>query len=453
MLDVLLISPNTETFPDPVFPIGTAYVASSLKKNGISCKVLDLSYENEDSLIEVIGSFHPKIIGISMRNVDNVTYPGSVSYVEIYRELIKLVRKNSDAYIVLGGSGFTLLGAPLLNYLDADFGIIGEGEESFPRLVTDLLLKGNKPNLRLLTPGVPSESFSSITPLREDYLLDFYINAGGMVNLQTKRGCPFGCIYCSYPAIEGKRVRSRPISHIISEIKTLRERGYKEIFFVDSVINHPIDYFRKFLYSLKKAKLDISWTAYASPFGLDQDLLLLAKDTGCIGLEFGTDSMCEDILKSLKKPFSFFDVEQVSHLCHKVELPFCHSLLLGGPGETERSIKETFSRLKELAPTASVIMTGIRIYPNTHLYKLALAEGIIKISDPLITPVFYISREVRDSILHIVEDIPKEPVWIAPTKVSPLGRAMMNRLRKKGLKGPLWIHLGKVYLKKVKEDA
>ena len=139
-MNVLLISPNPEMLPDPVFPIGAAYIAAALKAAGIGVRCLDLCFEEDIAgiLKREVQAYPPDIIALSLRNVDNVSYPHAVSYLLFYKEVIDLLRRFSRAPLVLGGSGFTLLPETLLNYFKADYGIAGEGETALVRLIRHL---------------------------------------------------------------------------------------------------------------------------------------------------------------------------------------------------------------------------------------------------------------------------------------------------------------------------
>ena len=129
MMRVLLISPNVEFLPDPIFPLGLAYIAAALKRRGIDHRVLDLCFvtDVEDALSAEIASYRPDLTGPSLRNLDNVSYPQYTSYLPFYREVIDIIRRHSDSRIVLGGSAFSLMPHEIFACLDADFGIVGEG--------------------------------------------------------------------------------------------------------------------------------------------------------------------------------------------------------------------------------------------------------------------------------------------------------------------------------------
>ncbi len=137
---VLLISPNIEMLPDPVAPLGLAFLSSALKSAGHEVRCLDLCFEEniEQALEKAVSGFSPEAIGLSLRNIDNVAYPESVSYLPFFKKVVERCRLFSSSPVFLGGSGFTLMPEAILNFLEADGGIAGEGEEAFPRVLGGL---------------------------------------------------------------------------------------------------------------------------------------------------------------------------------------------------------------------------------------------------------------------------------------------------------------------------
>ena len=119
-MKVLLVSPNIEVLPDPVFPLGLAYIASALQQHGILYQILDLCFidDYEKALNEAIDSFEPELVGLSLRNVDNVSYPLYTSYLAFYKQVIHVIRQRSQIPIVAGGSAFALMPESILAYLE-----------------------------------------------------------------------------------------------------------------------------------------------------------------------------------------------------------------------------------------------------------------------------------------------------------------------------------------------
>lgn len=442
---VLLVSPNREHVPDPVFPIGLAYIASAVMKHGHEVRTADLCFCNDiDRCIkETISSFSPEVIGISLRNIDDVSYPKKHSYLHEYVEAVDTVRKYSDAPVVLGGSGFTIMPELFMKHLKADFGITGEGEESFPELLRKLSAGGRAAQSMPAVCSSPGriQAVDDIVPDRTLFDSNAYYSLGGMLNIQTKRGCPFNCIYCTYPNIEGKKVRMRSPASVADELEQLTSMtGIVHFFIVDSIFNHPVEHAEAVCTEIIHRGLQIKWSCYANPACMTERLAGLMAKAGCTGVEFGTDSLVDDILNSLGKNFTFTDVKKASSYCREHGIKFCHFIFAGSPGDNEETVKNTMERLEEINPDAAVIMAGIRIFPGTRLAEMARHD--LGISDIGLEPVFYISKNTPDTN-SIAETVSGKRHWVMPGYEINLYPKLQKKLRQKGIKGALWEELSK----------
>jgi radical SAM superfamily enzyme YgiQ (UPF0313 family) len=445
-MDILLISANREMSPYPVFPIGLAYLAGPLKKEGHRLKALDLCFavDPESELRDVLAKFDPDAIVLSIRNIDNVTYPSSRSYLAEIKAVVELCR--GTAPVILGGSGFSLMPVELLSLLDGDYGVIGEGEEVLTDLVASLA-RGDDP---ASIPGVLTRGatdFKTALPIEQIgrperglFQVDRYNREGGMANLQTKRGCPFACIYCTYPVLEGRRMRLRPTGDIVAEIRELVElHGVDYIYFVDDIFNYPPEFAEELCRAMSAANLRVNWSAFINPRFITPELVELMVEAGCDAFEFGTDSGSPLMLQNLGKSFGVEEIRTASRLCNRHGVDFAHYILFGGPGETEETVLESFALMDEVAPTAVIGMTGIRIYPNTPLYRRALEEGMITAETNLLEPVFYISENVRNNLCDIVTgEALQRKNWVVPGLEINMSDAMLAAIRHFKVRGPLW---------------
>src|SRR5689334_482149 len=128
-MKVLVISANRERDAYPVFPIGRACLAGPLLKAGHSLSVLDLCFQVDPqvALVATLAEQGPEVVVISLRNLDNVTWPGSRSYLDGLRSIVSLCK--GRAITIVGGSGFSLMPVQILEAVGADYGVAGEGEE------------------------------------------------------------------------------------------------------------------------------------------------------------------------------------------------------------------------------------------------------------------------------------------------------------------------------------
>lgn len=461
-MKILLISVNRERMPAPVFPLGLASIAGALTREGYVIEALDLCFscDVKTDLKEALNRFQPGLVGFSLRNLDNLTYPASISYLQEVEEVITTCRQCSSAKLAIGGSGFSLAPLELLQHLDVDFGIVGEGEEVFLQLIHSLdggLPISPSPHLLIKRgPSSPIINGAKVaqlsTPDRTFFDPWRYLEEGGMLNLQTKRGCPFSCIYCTYPLLEGKKVRTRGIDDVVGELRDLvEEQNADYIYFVDDIFNYPPPYAESLCREMVRKKVTVNWSAFVHPGFLGEDLLKWMKEAGCTGIELGTDSGSPAMLENYGKSFTVEEVARASQLCSKLNVNHCHYLLFGGPGENEKTIDESFGLMDQLDPTAVIAMLGIRIYPGTELEQISLSQGILQKETNLIYPHFYISPGLKGRLEEIVREKAMERrQWVVPGLEINITQNLMEQIRKFRIRGPLWELVGRMKRPRVK---
>lgn len=447
-MKVLLISANKFQAPYPVYPLGLDYVLAALTPRH-RVKIIDMNMvEQLHDLPAEIEAFAPDIIGISIRNIDNTDTTDSLGFLSDYKQLMRTIRKSSEARIVLGGAGFSIFPRQAMDALGADFGIIGEGERM--ALVLEALENGDAVD-RL--PGViaqqgpqtfPDPWEGTFTPhFRADAEhLGYYLKKGGMLNLQTKRGCPFRCIYCTYPHIEGRRLRLIEPRQIARTAKRLEQAGAKYLFVSDSAFNADIRHSLAVADQFRQAGLGIPWGAFLAPMALPADYFKRLAEAGLTHIEFGTESLSNRILTTYGKPFDRSRVFTSHRAALDAGLHVAHYLLLGGPDETADTLDTTLRYVEELEKTVLFFFCGIRIYPHTRLYDRALADGQIDGNQDLLTPVFYHSDAIsRDEIIGTVEARSRNRInWVVGSGGEETAR-LLTRLYDRGYTGPLWEYL------------
>lgn len=448
---ILLISVNDETDPYPVAPLGVAYIAKAIKNKGHDVHILDLCFVEDDYLAigNLLKGFLPDIIGISIRNIDNLTYNKSIFYLPRIRDIVNFIKKHASIPIIVGGSGFSLFPEEVLRYLHLDIGIVGEGETAVA-LVVDAIENGSAiyhiPNLCYISDGKFKRNnicCDSILNTPERMLVDNkrYLERGGMANIQSKRGCPFKCTYCTYPNIEGNKLRLREPGLMVEELKEMRANyDIDYVFFVDDIFNFPEEHACAVCEEIIKNSLDIDWTCFATPKGMTPELAKLMKIAGCKGIEFGTDAGSEKTLKGLGKSFTLDDVAHATEYCKNIDLPNAHYVIIGGPEEDDSTLAETFTFFKENKPTAIIALIGVRIYPNTLIYHKAIEDCIIEENKNLLEPIFYITPHMNvDALfLKVSQYAAQSHNWIVPNLNLRCNTNMLARLRSMGKRGPLW---------------
>jgi radical SAM superfamily enzyme YgiQ (UPF0313 family) len=447
---LLFVSANRYANPYPVYPLGISYLYSYLSERlpHYRIRIFDFNIDTPESFRTTLEEFHPDYIGLSLRNVDDVNFYSQESFINGYKTIVDIVRDTTTAPLIIGGSAFSIYPRELFSFFNPDFGIHGEGEESLYNFL--LSSDRGKPDLSIdgLVYRINGEihvngrkHFIKTPDLDFDTgLLEFYWDKAGMVNVQTKRGCPYNCIYCTYPLIEGHNVRTLDPDKIVHTLRQLYEKHRIDyVFFTDSVFNISNTFNVELANKMIASKLPMHWGAYFSPHNLSLENLKLFAEAGLTHIEFGTESLSDSTLKKYGKHFDVDEVVRVSDYCNQVGIYFCHFMIIGGYGETEATINESFENSKRIENTVFFPFIGMRIYPGTVLHKIAIEQEVIHAEDKLLEPVYYIAPGINYDTLKQRAELTGRR-WVFPDEDVATA---MNRMRKRKRKGSLWHHLKK----------
>ena len=402
MARVLLISANTTEEPYPVYPLGMSMVAEAVRRCGHTAVEWDL-YSNDASLEKMkqtVRKEQPALIGLSLRNVDTVNYNKPTSYIPAYKEIVRELRAVSDAPVVLGGSAFTIFPDEIMEITGADYGIAGEGEQAICDLL-DQLESGWPPAEKIVRnkPALSGDRFSALN--RNDRLARFYLSKGGMLSVQTKRGCPHRCAYCSYPVLEGKRYRYRDAADVVDEIEML-VRKYKADYYsiTDSVFNDTRGKYLEIAEELVRRNIDTPWMCFLRPHDFKPEQVALLKRAGLRSIEWGTDCSTDETLRGMQKDFNWEQVVRSNNVFADAGISSGHFIIFGGPDETHETAEQGLKNIERLNNCVVFASIGVRIFPDTPIYNRSLAEGVISAEDDLTEPTFYFSKSIEISKLH-----------------------------------------------------
>jgi radical SAM superfamily enzyme YgiQ (UPF0313 family) len=443
---VLLVATNRMMTPFPVYPIGIDYVATALAGRH-EVRVLDLACDSaEDTLVAACRDFAPEIVGLSIRNVDSAETTNPEGFIPDIERVVALVRKACAARLVLGGPGFSIFPDALMKRLHADFGLMGEGER-LPRLL-DALDRGDMA-AALAVPGVLAGASHGEAPapwdgprargLSSPDTVSHYLRWGGMLNVQTKRGCPFLCSYCTYPAIEGRKLRLFDPEAVAQEWDTLVRAGAKFLFVTDAVFNSHMRHNLAVAGALTRRNLRVPWGAFFAPLRPPRDYYRKLRDAGLTHAEFGTESLSEGMLRRYRKPFTALHALAAHREARKAGLNVAHYILLGGPGETSETVTQTLDQCERIEDAAFFFFCGVRIYPSTPMHDVALGEGQVAPGDDLLTPRFYTPAGLSlDATAEMVATRARgRRHWVVGSGDDQMA-ATIKRMYQRGRIGPLW---------------
>jgi len=452
---VLLVYSNQTRDLILAAPIGLSYVASAARRAGHEVRFVDLltARDPQAALRAALLDFQPEVVGISVRNIDNIVCQRLHTHLGELAQFIAVIRAGSGRRlpIVLGGPAISILGTAALRHLDADYAVRGEGEITFPALLA-ALDSGRDPagiagvctrDSAALADGAPARLPVFSASGMQDWI-DWapYRRHGGTWAIQTKRGCPMPCNYCTYPDIEGHTFRRRAAEDVVDEIEAVQRSVAPRTFeFVDSTFNLPQTHALGICEEIIRRGLKVNLTTMGiNPSSVSPELFALMKRAGfnsmMITPEAGNDSM----LRNLDKGFDMQDVRRAARLARASGLHSTWFFMLGGPGETRATVDETLRFVKEELrhpKILSVFMTGIRMLPGTRLAQAHAAAGA-----DLAQPVFYFSQQVSEAwmLRRVNQTIRNQPnvVHAAEEGVSVIERSLHHALYWLGVAPPYW---------------
>ncbi|HUI67526.1 MAG TPA: radical SAM protein [Nitrospirota bacterium] len=411
-MKVLIIATNRSAFPEPVVPIGACMVAEAADRAGHTVRVLDLMFASNPlrSMESALRKTSWDIIGLSVRNIDNNDMREPAFYIADLLPLIEAVRRLTRAPIILGGASLMVMPEEILRVTGASCTVLNNGEVVFPLVLEKFSngeTLGNLPGVAYVENGVFRKNLSTSTEFSDEFMVpryhlwidvDSYRSRLSTVPLQTKVGCQFQCSYCTYRNIEGSSYRLSDPQRVVKAVERIVTSGLRDIEFVDSVFNAPYDHAMAVCEALARVRLPARFQSMnVTPLFVDDELLSVMEYAGFAGIGMTVESASDKVLRGLRKAFTSRHVYAAAETVRRHRLPCLWIFMLGGPGETEETVKETlrFAETQIRQQDAAFFAIGIRIYPGTELETTARKQGMLSASAAeMLSPVFYVSPEV-----------------------------------------------------------
>jgi len=420
---------NTNTMQPAIAPIGLDYIAGRALQAGIKVEIVDLCLAKDPAatLQDSFAGHNPELVGLSFRNVDDCFWPSCQWFVPRLAETIQSIRRLTAAPIVVGGVGFSIFAKQIVEHTGADFGVCGDGEQATVSLFNEL--QGNKhferiPGLvwrrdgtiRSNVPDWKNNKPLSLPTSRDAVDNVAYFKRGGQLGIETKRGCNRNCIYCADRLSKGTSNRTRSPAEVADEAESLLSQGIDVLHICDSEFNIPGQHAMAICEEFIRRGLGdrLRWYAYMAVVPFDAELAFAMRKAGCVGIDFTGDSASPAMLKTYRQPHTAENLASAVRLCRDNSITVMIDLLLGGPGETPQTAKQTIDFIKEINPDCAGAPLGVRIYPGTEMVNVVAAEGNIetnpnirrKYTGPidLFRPTFYISHLLGPNPARLIKD-------------------------------------------------
>jgi len=362
-------------------PLNLAYIAAIAEQHGHEVRIIDAEAENKSDreVIEETASFKPDIIGLTS------TTP---FFHTVERLAEGLEAKLPNIPKVIGGQHITVLKEKAFSR-HYKYGFIGEADNSWPEFlecfsrgksissVQGLLYRDGdevrftgKPPPVTDVDGIPFPS-RHLLPMNK-YFIGTMKGRKNFSPIMTIRGCPFKCIFCS-TQVFGKSLRKRSPQKVVEEIKSVIDTyGITHFIFLDDTLTLDRKHFNEICDLILENKLNITFEGSTRANLVDESLVAKMAKAGMIRISFGLESVNEGIRKIMRKEVPLESYSEANRLTNKYGIETLNSCMIGLPGETRETIKET---LKYLRKSREIKQANISIavpYPGTELYEMAI---------------------------------------------------------------------------------
>ncbi len=374
-----------------VFPLGIAYVSSSMKKAGFNVVTLNLNHREGD-VFEIIKST------MKDNNIHVVATGGLSPQFHLVKNVIESAKRvNSNITIVVGGGLISADPETAIEALElADFGVIGEGETTMCELASALENGGDfsKVDGLIFKDGSSYiktnrrkdiENIDTIPwPDYEGFDIEKYlevppahfagVSKSRMICMLGSRSCPFNCTFCCHTI--GKKYRRRSIDDFFAELDYLVSRyNIKYISMADELFVPDLGRAKEFCDRIKKYQ--ISWYADFRIDKIKPELLAILKDSGLDVMFFGLESADNRILKSMRKGITVEQIESVLKMVYESGIASYGCFIFGDVEETFETAHNTLKWWREHSQY-NIHLTLIKPFPGSYIYKYACQNGMIK---------------------------------------------------------------------------
>ncbi|MGQ9722111.1 MAG: B12-binding domain-containing radical SAM protein [Candidatus Jordarchaeum sp.] len=399
-------------------PLGLAYLASSLEREGVNVRILDAQALNLsfDEIEREIRDWKPEVVGATGAT------PACFDALRVLE-----IAKSYGAKTVLGGPHFSFTDVETLeNYPFVDFVVRGEGEETVVELISALERGGEVSEVLGLTyrdggtvrknqdrplikdiDSIPFPAFH-LLPMNR-YTFGGYHYA----TVMTSRGCPYNCVFCASSKLFGKRWRGRSPRNVVDELKHLAESyRVRNIEFLDDTFTLNQRRAEKICDEIINRRLDIVWNCSSRVNTISQSLLEKMKKAGCDSIYYGVESGSQEILGRMKKGTTLNQTIRAFKKTKRVGMEIIGSFIIGFPGETINTIKKTISFAKFLKPDYAQF-TICTPYPGTELFQIIENTDIMQLFTKdwskydALKPVFTINDDSYPSPSELIKWVKK----------------------------------------------
>ena len=381
----------------PYVPLGILYISSYLKQHGFNVELYDSTFKSfEDQKKKLLDS-KPEVIAV---------YCNLMTKLNVL-PLMKFIRQElPKSKIILGGPEPPFYSEEFLD-AGADIVVEGEGEVTMKELCEELSVEDYdlkkvkgiifKNGTGLITKTPPREKINNIDELpmpdRESVELNLYLNAWkkahgySSVSVNTMRGCPYTCRWCSH-SVYGTSYRRRSPEKTVEEISSIIKKYNSDmLWFVDDVFTISHKWLNKVNQLLKEQNIKIKFECISRSDRLDEETLKTLKEMGCFRLWIGAESGSQKVLDLMDRRVDAAKTREIIKLTRNYGIEAGTFIMLGYPGENKRDIHETVKHLKDSMPD---------IFLTTVAYPIKGTPFFQEVEENILTNLPWDKRTDRD---------------------------------------------------------
>ena len=378
------------------YPIFLSYATGLLEKAGHEVRLVDAVARNASLswVVKDIRQFNPDLIVIE------------TSFTSLQNDLNiadKIKEVYPEAKIAITGPPASVLLDKIFKHKSVDYVAYYEYEWTIAELACSLERDNNIENIKGLAyrreekyvknpprrlstrKDLDGLVFVSQIYARHLNIYDYYYSSAlyPEVQILAERGCPYRCTFCAWPqTFTGRLFRSRSVGNVIEELAWIKQNlnFVKEVIFEDDTFGVDKNWLHQFLTTLIKEKLDITWSCQTRA-NLDFRTLSLMRKAGCRLIIVGFESANQQILNNIRKGITVEQMRKFAKNVKKAGILLHTDFIIGLPGETKETIKQTFQFIKEIKPDILQVSVATP-FPGTEFYKWSRKNGYLVTDDP-----------------------------------------------------------------------
>lgn len=383
---MLLSLPGLEECDGNLFPLGIGYLVAAIKqRHQVQAYHFASMEQARREIGEQLQRFQPTMVGLTCSTFNR----GFV------KEIISLVKQaDSRIQIVVGGVHASFCYDHLLDHYHADFVVMGEGERTLAELCDIVEQHGDLTAVRglafkeggAIVVNQPREVLQHLDELEPpDFTYaESLIRSSGMGFVITSRGCPVRCTFCSTSSFWGQKVRMHTVKRVVDDMEALVERyNVRRIFFHDDTFNLGIPRVKELCAEIMRRGIRVEWGCSCRVSPVSEEMISVMVDAGCRHICWGIESGSEVMLSKIGKKISLDQIRNAYELSSRFSQVMSTGAftMVGNPGETEETIKDTVAFLNTVPITDRPSTSKLYILPGTLLYERLREAGDIRDED------------------------------------------------------------------------